>query len=351
MNLIRAAAVLAGALLCWSANAESASLLVLSKRDHTLALVDPTTLKVVAKVPVGDDPHEVVASSDGSTAYVSDYGGGTLHTLSVVDLLGKKALPAIELGALKGPHGLDFNGGKVWFTAEGAKAIGRYDPATQKVDLILGTGQNRTHMIEVFPDAQTVVLSNVSSGTISVFSEQEVKMPPPPPGHGPPGGGRGPGFGGPFGPKRDWNQAVIKVGNGSEGFDLTPDRKEIWVGNARDGTISIIDLASQTVIATLAANVQGANRLRITPDGKYALVSMLSGPDVAVFEVSSRKEVKRIPVGHGSAGILITPDGARAFVACTGDDVVKVLDLRTLAVTGSIEAGGGPDGMAWAIRR
>src|SRR5215467_11715743 len=66
------------------------SLLVLSKHDHTLAIVDPATLKVVAKMPVGDDPHEVIATADGKLAYVSNYGGGgagALHTLAVLDLV------------------------------------------------------------------------------------------------------------------------------------------------------------------------------------------------------------------------------------------------------------------------
>ena len=42
--------------------------------------------------------------------------------------------------------------------------------------------------------------------------------------------------------------------------------------------------------------MRSANRLKITPDGKLAFVSMLGGPDVAVFDVASRKELKRIPV-------------------------------------------------------
>lgn len=40
-------------------------LLALSKTDHTLAIVDPATLKVLGKVPVGIDPHEVIAAADG----------------------------------------------------------------------------------------------------------------------------------------------------------------------------------------------------------------------------------------------------------------------------------------------
>ena len=62
-------------------------------------------------------------------------------------------------------------GGKAWFTAEGAKAIGSYDPATKSVDWILGTGQNRTHMIYVSPDMKTIVTTNVSSGTVSIDRE------------------------------------------------------------------------------------------------------------------------------------------------------------------------------------
>ncbi len=145
--------VLAGAFLSVSIAAVQAvaqstpqqSLLVLSKHDHTLAIVDPATLKVVGRAPVGQDPHEVIASADGKTAYVSIYGGGAYHTLNVIDLVGQKPLPDIDTGVLNGPHGLAVAGGKVWFTAEGAKAIASYDPAaTAKIDWIMGNWQNRT---------------------------------------------------------------------------------------------------------------------------------------------------------------------------------------------------------------
>ena len=55
---------------------QGSSLLVLSKQDHTLSVVDPSSLKVVARMPVGNDPHEVIASTDGksslATASVTD---------------------------------------------------------------------------------------------------------------------------------------------------------------------------------------------------------------------------------------------------------------------------------------
>jgi hypothetical protein len=163
------------------------SLLALSKQDHTLAIIDPANLHVLAAVPVGDDPHEVIASADGNTAYVSNYGFGAFHSLAAIDLVNQKRLPSIELGALRGPHGLFFNQGKVWFTAEAAKAIGSYDPATAQIDWIMGTGQDRTHMLFVFPDSKRILTTNVSSATVTIFDKTEGRPGGPPPGMMPPG--------------------------------------------------------------------------------------------------------------------------------------------------------------------
>jgi YVTN family beta-propeller protein len=72
--------------------------------------------------------------------------------------------------------------------------------------------------------------------------------------------------------------------------------------------------------------------------------------DLVIYDAASRKEYKRIPIGHGASGILMDPAGARAFVACGPDNYVTVLDLKALQVTGKIDVGGEPDGLAWAVR-
>jgi DNA-binding beta-propeller fold protein YncE len=89
-------------------------------------------LQVVARMPSGPDPHEVAASSDGKLAYISNYGFGAYNTITVVDLVAQKTLRAIDLGVLHGPHGLDYVGGKLYFTAEANKVFGRYDPPPAK---------------------------------------------------------------------------------------------------------------------------------------------------------------------------------------------------------------------------
>jgi DNA-binding beta-propeller fold protein YncE len=336
------------------------SLLVLSKQDRTLAIVDPSDLHVVARIPVGDDPHEVVASADGKTAYVSNYGFGAFHTLCVVDLINQKRVRFIDLGALHGPHGLQFALGKVFFTAEAAKAIGSYDPATATIDWIMGTGQDRTHMLFVFPDGKRIATTNVNSATVTLMEQVPARPMGPPPGMIPPSGSNA--FGGPpqapppgmaMGPPPpppgpNWELTVIPVGRGSEGFDISPDLKEDWVANAQDGTISIIDLASKKVTATLDIHARGANRLKFTPDGKLALIS--AGPEVLVVDTATRRVVKDLKTGGNGGGIQMQPDGARGYESTGGAGYVAVIDLKTLEIVGKIDAGGGPDGLAWAVQ-
>jgi DNA-binding beta-propeller fold protein YncE len=344
IRFLTVAAALAISLCAMRGSAEEPtprrSLLAASKTDHTLAIVDPSTLKVIARMPVGPDPHEVIASADGKTAYVSIYGGGRLHELSIIDLVAQKALPSFDTEALLGPHGLEFNGGKVWFTAEGAKSIGRYDPATAKVDWIMGTGQGRTHMIYVTADGKHLYTTNVESGTVSIFDKVVVPPIMPPTGASMPGAK----------PRPDWSHMIIPVAKGCEGFDVSADGRELWTVTPIDGRLFIIDIVSKKVTDVVDAKALGANRLKFTPDGKRALISSLRTGDLAIYDTQAHHEIGRVKIGHGAAGILMDAEGGRAFVGCTADNYVAVFDLKSLKVTGHIDVGGRPDGLAWAVR-
>jgi YVTN family beta-propeller protein len=347
-----------------TAQTPSKALLILEKNGTQLDIIDPVSLKTVAKVPAGQDPHEVIASEDGKLAFITNYGGAQslLHMISVVDLVAQKALDPIDLGALHGAHGVDFAGGELYFTAETSKAIGRYNPSTKAIDWIMGTGQDRTHMVWVAPSLDKVVTSNVSSATISIIellAQPSMGFGPPPGATPPPGapqGGPPPGQGN----QKAWEVTNVSVGRGSEGFDISPDGRAIWTANAQDATVSVIDFATKKVIQTVPISVKGANRLKFTPDGKQVLVSGLgtfgpgaspSATNLVVLDAASRKEVKQLSLGGGAAGILMDPDGSRALVAVSGGNKVSIVDLKSLTVTGEIAPLGQPDGMAWAVRK
>jgi DNA-binding beta-propeller fold protein YncE len=229
-------------------------------------------------------------------------------------------LHRVDLGPLSRPHGLDFAAGKLYFTCEANKVVGRYDPAANLVDWILGTGQNTTHMVRVGSGLDHIYTANIGSDSISIFSRQGAA---------------------------DWTQTVVPVGKGPEGFDLTPDGKELWAANSRDGGISVVNLEEKRVVRTFRIGTKRSNRLKFTPDGKLALITDLDAGELVIYERATLRQLKRIPLGRQPAGILVEPGGARVYVAVTGDNFVAIIDLKSLELAGRIQPGSGPDGMAW----
>jgi len=317
----------AGLLMAAAAAAQPAAdtLIVLNKEEATLVLVDPASGQILGRVPTGEGPHEVAVSSDGRTAFVGNYGAQTPgSTLSVVDLTARKELRRVDLGPLRRPHGMAAAGSRVYFTAETNRLIGRYDAASNQVDWLLGTGQAGTHMVWVSGDETTIVTANIGSDSVTVMQRGENPL--------------------------AWNQTIVQVGKGPEGFDVSPDGRELWAAHSRDGGVSIVDLASKKVVQTIDAGTRRSNRLKFTPDGRLALVSDLDAGDLVVLDVASRTVSKRIPLGKMPEGILMAPDGSTAYVAVNGDDHIAVVDLKALEVVRKITTGDGPDGMAWAAR-
>src|SRR5262249_5978168 len=195
-------------------------LLAPNKEDASPTIVDRSSGSIRGRVSVGQGPHELVVSTDGKYAFASNYGAGPApgQTISMIDIASQKELRRIDVAPLQRPHGLAFAAGKLYFTAEANKKIGRYDPAANKVDWEFETGQTGTHMVLPTRDARTLFTSNIGSDSVSAIEQ---------------------GAGG------AWTQTVIAVGKGPEGIDLAPDGKTVWSAHSRDGGVSIIDAATK----------------------------------------------------------------------------------------------------------
>ena len=241
------------------AQTPSPALLVVHQGENTLSIVDPSTRKVMGRVPTVDHGHSVAVSGDGKTAYVVNFseGGRPGNSVSVVDLAARKEVRRIDLGPLTYPHGMFVAGGKVYFTAQGSKAIGRFDPATSKVDLAPGTGQNGTHNLVVSKDLNHIFAANMGSGSITAFERVTGKAVANAAG--------------------DWNITVIPVGPAPQAIDMSPDGTEVWTGHGGDGGVSIIDVATNKLKQTIKLPYQGYNHLQFTPDGRRVILSHPKG--------------------------------------------------------------------------
>ncbi|HEX2059160.1 MAG TPA: YncE family protein, partial [Thermoanaerobaculia bacterium] len=208
--------------------------------------------------------------------------------------------------------------GKIWFTAEKSRAIGRYDPAADRVDWIGRTNQNGSHMLAVRADGSVAYTGNIGHHTASII---------------------------PVSGDESTAKVNLPVVSGPEGIALSPDGREVWVGSRDFDGISIIDTASEKVIATIAPGTF-AYRLTFSPDGRHVLVPRPG--EVAVFDAAQRTVVRTIPVNSSPFSVLILSDNRTAFVATGGPNQILKIDYTTGQTLASLPMPAIVDGLAHA---
>jgi YVTN family beta-propeller protein len=91
-----------------------------------------------------------------------------------------------------------------------------------------------------------------------------------------------------------------------------------YVTNYNSSTVSVIDTATNTVVATIG--IEGKPiAAAVSPDGKRVYVACQgSFAGVSVLETASNTVTAKIAVGNGTDGVAVTPDGKHAYVASAG---------------------------------
>jgi len=331
----------AGLVLAASSGAFAQTLVVLNKAEASVTLLNPRTGEADATIAVGDGPHEAATSPDGRSVVVCNYGARSAgSTLSVIDLPARRVERTIDLGANPRPHGIRFlDDRRVVVTTEASRRILIVDVEAGEVVRELGTDQDASHMVDVSRDGERAFVANIGPGTVSVVNLHSGEV-----------------------------EKILETGAGAEGIFAHPTKDEIWVTNRSADTVSVVDANTLEITATIPCGVFPI-RVAITPDGAHALVSCARSGEVAVFDAETHEQVARISMQATAVdqrerdrrlfgdqfgespvpiGILIEPDGTRAYVANTNADVVSVLDLTDWTLAGRLTAGAEPDGMAWS---
>jgi YVTN family beta-propeller protein len=279
---------------------------------------------VLATLPTGQGPHEIVISTDGRTAVVTDYGAQTPgSTLTVIDVPGLRVARTIALGEYRRPHGIVFLPGDtlVVVTSEVNRALVIVNIIRGTVIRAIPTDQNGSHMVGVTGDGRRAWTGNIGSNTVS-----EIDL------------------------VAGTALRTISVPSQPEAINVTPDGREVWVGSNATGTVSVVNAASGSV--TPAATGFGwPYRVLFSPDTSLVLLPDLRGEALRFLNASTKAELHRIPLtGAAPQGITFAPDGRTAFLSLSARGKVAVIDIATRAVVREIAAGETPDGVAYTTR-
>lgn len=324
------ATLLAGTLAAMGAQVHAEVLLVGNKSGHTLWALDLASGERRAVFETGIGPHEVEVSPDGRLAVVSNYGEREApgNSLTVVDWPAGEVARVMDLGEDSRPHGMAFlPDGRLAVTTEGSDRLLVVDPARGEVLKRIAVGEGLAHMVAASADGRYAWVTNISAGTLEKVDLEAGKV-----------------------------IGTLPTGAGAEGVAVAGG--EVWVSNRAEDTVSVVDAASLELLATLASPGFPI-RVAVTPDGRHALVTNARAATLSVFAVSGRELVATVELADASAeyqetllgraalpiGIVVHPDGTRAFVAVSGGDEVAVIDTASWTVVGRWATGREPDAL------
>ncbi|MFI8277281.1 YncE family protein, partial [Streptomyces sp. NPDC085929] len=139
--------------------------------------------------------------------------------------------------------------------------------------------------------------------------------------------------------------ATIDVGTFPQGVAVNPD--SAYVTNMNDATVSVIDTAGNTVDATIDVGDSPLGVAAALVGGANVYVTNATSPGtVSVIDTATNTVTATIPVGSLPQGVAVTPDTTRVYVTNVGSDTVSVIDTATNAVTATIDVGESPVGVA-----
>lgn len=124
-----------------------------------------------------------------------------------------------------------------------------------------------------------------------------------------------------------------------QGITVSPDGKRVYVANGADNTVSVINTASNSVIATIRVGA-GPAFLSVAPDSSRVYVA--DGVAVSVINAATDTVMDTIPVGPGAVGTAVSPDGAFVYVTNGNGNTVSVINTATDKVVGTVPVGSRP---------
>ncbi len=131
----------------------------------------------------------------------------------------------------------------------------------------------------------------------------------------------------------------VKVGTHPFGLAIEPDGRRAFIANVISNDVTIVDLATREVTATLPV---GTRPYGVAFAGGKVFVANQGSGSVSVFAVAGLSPFATIRVGDYPEGIAATADGSAVYVACWSDNTLVRIDAATLTLTGKAEVGDGP---------
>jgi YVTN family beta-propeller protein len=192
------------------------------------------------------------------------------------------------------------------------------DPDSMQVIGTIDARGHRTRHLALTPDQSRLLVTNMHNGTLVVIDTRTHEV-----------------------------LATVPTGRLAHAAAVTPGGRQAWVVNGEEEYVTIIDIASLTVVGRVAlGHVIGAGYVGFSPDGSRAYVTSPRSGTLFVVDVASRRVLAVVRVGKAPTAIQVASDGRWLWGTETGGEEIYALDGRTNQIVGKLAVGQAPEDLA-----
>jgi YVTN family beta-propeller protein len=320
---VRIACLIAVALVAPALHAQQPAkpptlVIVTNGGDATVSIFDVMSApKLVATVPVGNEPRELCVAPDGARAYIMNRAD---NSVSVLDLASYKATATITHAKLKRPEGcaVATDSKRLYVASADADAL-----------LVVSTDNNQVikditvpklpRRVAVSPDGRKVYVSSEGTGEITAINAAT-----------------------------DAVLATIKTANSARNMAFMPDGKSMYVIHSLQDTVSLIDTEANKLVTTIGVSTS-PQEIAITSDGELAFVLSRGAMSINVIwtnPTEPRKSFRSVELQPWP--IDMVANDRNIYVIHDRDDALSVVRTRTLETFAyqTTKTGKSPQGIA-----
>jgi len=268
------------------------TLWVNNNSGNTLTPIDPLTGKAGPSIPV-EDPYNLYFTPDGRFAIVMEERNNTVTfrdaSKPALDIVKEVKVPC------DGVNHADFSPDGTYFIAscEFSGQLVKMDVAKQAVigALTLSKAPSMPQDVRLTPDGTTYLVADMKAGGLWKIDGESFTV-----------------------------VGFVPTAKGAHGIYPSRDTSVMYVSNRDDGSISVIDSATKTVVRTWPIPGGGTPDMGgVSADGAVLWLSGRSSGVVYAIDVVNWKLLAKIPVGSGPHGLAVWPQPGRYSLGHTGN--------------------------------
>ena len=251
-----------------------------------------TSLIYEAIFPTGSQPKSVEFSKDGKYLAVALLNGSGVEIFSLGNMeLYKSLQPPAKWSKKKGFVETVFfaTRNELWVSQMTTGMIHVFNTDTWKYKLSFDCGGSWPKVITLNNSEDTAYVSNWTSKNISVINTLDYSV-----------------------------IKTISVNGIPRGMDISPDEKYIYVGNFTSGDINKIDIEKNILIKNIDLGDGALRHLVISNKNKKLYVSDMLHGTISVLNLNTDSVIKTFYAGSNINTIKLSPDGKKLFISSRG---------------------------------